>query len=751
MANFALGELLSPIDFEYLVRDLLSKDLSIELTAFAEGKDGGIDLRHSKTLDSNDVIVQCKRTKALSKETLINEKAKVQSLNPDKYYIATSSNVSVKKSEFILNTFSDWMENESNIYDKSRLNNLLDQNKDILRKHYKLWVNSSELFNEFINQSLIERSKSFFKTVKEDSKYFVKGESYNEAVEILNKNNFLIISGNPGIGKSTLAKILLIEYAQKDYEVLKITNIAEGEQFLQENSIDKQVYYFDDFLGENFLQSDVLGGRSNDLVEFIKRFNKKGSNKKLILTTREYILQQAKERYEKLNDDDLDIAKHILDLAKYSEKIKAFILYNHLVYSGIKKKFIKELLKGNTYKKIINHRGYNPRIIERMTVKLRDVAVENYKSEFLNHLEKPYIIWDRAFDNQISDGAKSLLFVLLTFDGPVVKTELEIAFKKFINCENAIHKGNGAQFNRYIKEIEDSFVQSKASDNNSHIILNFQNPSVKDFLIDLLIANTDVVRQLLSSIVFWDQFKYLINLISKEFSTDSFLSELLIDVALAADKLKVNLWVLSSGTVFPMSRSPIERLQVCNRIPNILDNKKYRSFFISQLESTSIEDISQSDVKIYLGLLNLAKEETKIDKYTLVEKLFHGANGARGISNFLRAFRYLKNEFNAFVSSNQDEIEETIHQTLMESIENAEDTNDIGNLEECYSEFNHISINGLNFYSDRVHLNRLISDKNDELQSSLSHSQDFENLDDFDPSKDARDFSVDDLFKIENF
>ena len=49
MANFALGELLSPIDFEHLVRDLLSKDLSIELTTFAEGKDGGIDLRHSKS------------------------------------------------------------------------------------------------------------------------------------------------------------------------------------------------------------------------------------------------------------------------------------------------------------------------------------------------------------------------------------------------------------------------------------------------------------------------------------------------------------------------------------------------------------------------------------------------------------------------------------------------------------------------------------------------------------------------------
>lgn len=35
MANYPFEELLSPLDFEHLVRDLLSKDLGIELTAFA--------------------------------------------------------------------------------------------------------------------------------------------------------------------------------------------------------------------------------------------------------------------------------------------------------------------------------------------------------------------------------------------------------------------------------------------------------------------------------------------------------------------------------------------------------------------------------------------------------------------------------------------------------------------------------------------------------------------------------------------
>ena len=177
MANFALGELLSPLDFEYLVRDLLSKDLAVELTAFAEGGDGGIDLRYSKILNDHHIVVQCKRQKSLSEEALLEERNKLEKLHLEKYYLAISSNCSVSKANLIVNLFAKWMENEAHIYDKARLNKLLDDHPDVLKHHYKLWINSSELFNSFINQSLIERSKSLFSNIKKEAKNFVKSSS----------------------------------------------------------------------------------------------------------------------------------------------------------------------------------------------------------------------------------------------------------------------------------------------------------------------------------------------------------------------------------------------------------------------------------------------------------------------------------------------------------------------------------------------------------------------------------------------
>ena len=56
---------LSPAEFEELSRDLLQKHLEVYLESFTQGKDDGIDLRHSKDKE-NTFIVQCKRYKDYS-------------------------------------------------------------------------------------------------------------------------------------------------------------------------------------------------------------------------------------------------------------------------------------------------------------------------------------------------------------------------------------------------------------------------------------------------------------------------------------------------------------------------------------------------------------------------------------------------------------------------------------------------------------------------------------------------------------
>lgn len=51
--KYNFKELLSPVDFELLSRDLLQRELSITLESFKEGKDGGVDFKFSTLTNTN--------------------------------------------------------------------------------------------------------------------------------------------------------------------------------------------------------------------------------------------------------------------------------------------------------------------------------------------------------------------------------------------------------------------------------------------------------------------------------------------------------------------------------------------------------------------------------------------------------------------------------------------------------------------------------------------------------------------------
>lgn len=56
----------------------------------------------------------------------------------------------------------------------------------------------------------------------------------------------------PGIGKSTLAEMLIYAHLAKGYEPVVIqADIAEGRKLYRSDR--KQIFYFDDFLGQTYL------------------------------------------------------------------------------------------------------------------------------------------------------------------------------------------------------------------------------------------------------------------------------------------------------------------------------------------------------------------------------------------------------------------------------------------------------------------------------------------------------------------
>ncbi len=384
---------LSDYEFELLVRDLLQEYLKLPLENFTRGRDKGIDLRYSRN-KKNNIIVQCKHYSSFPK--LIHhlkkeEIDKVRLLNPGRYIFATSLGLTPSNKDDIANIFHPYIKNFDDILGNSALNKLLGMYSDVEENNFKLWLTSKAVLDRVLKSDIFDRSNIEIEKIKTKLKLYVPNKSLPKAQKILKKYHYCIIAGLPGIGKTTLAQILLIKYLKKKYKVVKVSkNIDQAWSVV--NSSEKIIFYYDDFLGTSILENKLSKNEDRGILDLIDHV-KRSKNKRFLLTTREYILSRSKEIYESFANSDFDNNKCIVDLSDYTYFIRANIFYNHILFSNVPAEFKKSILKNDNYLKVIKHENYNPRIIEWVTdfdriKKIPGINPNNYFENVMHTLSK---------------------------------------------------------------------------------------------------------------------------------------------------------------------------------------------------------------------------------------------------------------------------------------------------------------------------------------------------------------------------
>lgn len=517
---------LSSDDFELLTRDLLQKHLDIYLDNFKSGRDGGIDLKSSTSKDKS-LIVQCKHYLKSTYSNLITElkkeAKKVLVLKPSRYIVVTSQGLTQKNKEEIKQIFEPFIKCTEDIFSAENLNNLLSKYPEIERKHFKLWLSSQNILDKIIHNDVMNKSENAVDNIKKKISLYVQNQSFHLAKDILTEMNYCIIAGAPGIGKTTLADILILDYMANDYEIYKITNINEAFKLYHQEK--KQMFYYDDFLGQTSLEIKLNQQEDSDILQFIS-LTKKSKNTKFVLTTREYILNQAKLIYEKLETSNFDFQKCVIDLDDYTKMDKARILFNHFFFSEMPREVIQQLLKNKNYLRIINHTNYSPRIIEQMTVYYNDEP-DNYVENLLSNLNNPLRIWEHPFNNQISNCSRNLLLVIASLPADILLSNLKKALDSFEKVKE--EHSNSKDFNKALKELEGNFINISFSDYESDHVIRYNNPSIKDFVENYMTSHMIEFSYLCQSPVFFDQIIQLWNFLNKKdvnkrFVRDSFQS-----------------------------------------------------------------------------------------------------------------------------------------------------------------------------------------------------------------------------------
>jgi hypothetical protein len=107
-------------------------------------------------------------------------------------------------------------------------------------------------------------------------------------------------------------------------------------------------------------------------------------------------------------------------------------------------------------------------------------------------MASPQLIWQHAFQNQISDAARHTLLCLYTLGEGVAVRDLEPAFASLHHYSGAKyqHRSSPEDFRSSLRELDGAFL-SYASGN-----ANYLNPSIRDFIASVICNNVEIADDL---------------------------------------------------------------------------------------------------------------------------------------------------------------------------------------------------------------------------------------------------------------
>ena len=478
--------------------DILSRHLGHHIERFKAGKDGGVDGRFF-TPDNNEVIIQCKHwiksgLAKLLKSIKDTEADKVRKLSPERYLFVTSIDLSRANKTKIKEHFSPFILREDDIYGNEDINDLLSEYPDIEQKHYKLWITSTNVLRTVFNSAIIGRSKYKLEEIAEESCRYVITKSHLQAKEKLESMHSIIITGAPGVGKTMLSEQICQFYSTQNYELCFIENsLNEAEKNYDEAR--KQVFYFDDFLGRNFLLA-LNNHQDSHVINFIKRIAR-DSKKRFILTSRSNILNQGKRLSDLFENENIDRNEYEVSISSLSDYDKARILYNHIWFSQLEDSYVDEIYKNKRYYEIIKHKNFNPRLISFITDmhRLKGIHVENYWNYIEGMLNKPQDIWKHVFDAQLNDICKNMVIAVSIHGKAITETRLKDFFNRLV--ASSLFSGDIPSFDSIARLLVGALLNRTITGGN-HVIYDLFNPSIADYVLLNYVDNVDYIDKLLS-------------------------------------------------------------------------------------------------------------------------------------------------------------------------------------------------------------------------------------------------------------
>lgn len=704
MLNFDFHNLLFSREFEKLCRDILAiRETPINFTTNGPGNDGGIDIRATNV--DIEIIGQCKLyapgNYSSFYSSLKKELPKCKRLNPDRYILCTNLHLTTFQKNKILQLFKGYVLNEEDIIDGEKLNMYLNDSKynHLLKSYSKLLVPNfhfiESALENIINKKYYAQTNSFLRTLTANHKLFHNTSILENCISLLEHNKVLILTGNPGVGKTTTAKMITTYFThQKIKNILFLSNVDFFE--LEGLLLDNQLIVVDDFWGQNFSPNLRNGTLLRNFTRIINDI-KNSDNRYLILTSREYIVKDVLNHAESETIDLLNSEKFIINLDNFSKEDKVRIFLNHLLYYDFGKEYFNYLKHDDILDSIISHLNYSPRHIEYYIKEYLKKEVSNkydFFKLFYKYLDKPQEYWNNNF-KKLNDTSQIILLISLISSDPIDVIDLKSTFEETQEASRLILNKNiyPLEFNDELKLLEDFYLVSEKY--YDQVLIRFQNPGIKDFLLEYLRTDGKMwIKPLIENAQFFNQL-YFVFSTSKEkiYDYDSDLC-LYGDKIVLSEKLQIVLknkllkefhclnfstqerreYTGDFSKIHSANESKYWKLRQLNNLFPIVDerNIEVRKFIIDEV----LKDIDnyQEEGKFlcmeeFPDMIKLLIPFIQIDPPILIEKYYNSITFIREFNSFYEFKDIFSQQFDAFYIKNIVKMRKDIRYQIIDNID----------------------------------------------------------------------------------
>lgn len=576
----------------------------------------------------------------------------------------------------------------------------------MLKVYSKLLVPNLQLvehaLDEIINRKYYSKTASFLREIQKEHKLHHNTQMLKHCIDVLERNKIIILTGNPGVGKTTTAKMIVnyfINQKVKNVLFLTDTDFVEIEGLYQDN----QIIVVDDFWGQNFSPEHRDGSRLRNFNRIINDF-KESENRYLVLTSREYIIQDVLSHAEHETKEILVTDRFIVNLDGFSHDDKARIFLNHLLYYDFEKAFFNKLEYSDILENIIEHSNYSPRHIEyfiKQFLYFDDKSSYNFYALFLKYLDKPTEYWNKNFE-KLNGTSKLILLILLISSDPMELSDLEKIFnatqeKARISLNENIEP---LAFNKELRILENFYLISEREEYTNRVFLRFQSPGIKDFLLEYLRTDGQAwIKPLLENALFFNQLNFVFD------TNDRKIDDSISDIPLFGKKIilskelqkKLKLKLLNEFDVLNFcyqgdrvlyedafssnhnsSETKYWKLILLNQIFNISkdENQDIRDFIIAEVkkdtdnyETDKLKIVDERSMGEFPTVIKLINPYIKLDVNHLINSYWESCTFISEFDNLYDFKEIFPLEFELFIKKNIVALKKEIKYYIVDNID----------------------------------------------------------------------------------